>query len=135
MAAGIAVMSGAGWDGYQRFQIKQIGDRQTLAIKSRVKGVKAQDKKMAELRRGLDKFKDAPYEERCMYEKDFNALLVHGSKEEADKAIARESFVPYDNCTPWSQFWEAVKPHTFLGLGAFLVGFFGLFYKKEDPVY
>jgi hypothetical protein len=120
-----------------RYDNEKIWGRQMAIVERHISepGVKA--KKSEELRAALSKIEPGARQERCRFEKKFEALTVkNGDAKAAEADLQMRSFEPYAECkqggvsdvfgTKW---YQAAFPVMFV-VG--LAGMIGSFFRKND---
>jgi hypothetical protein len=125
MIIGTLVMGAEVHNQATMFSSERIWDRQRPMIERTLRRhPAAKQARFEELRSNLARLEKGTSRERCVFETDFRALLeTRGDQEEADRLIARRSFVPYAHCDASEQFKRgATKWYGLVSIGAFLLG-------------
>jgi len=114
---------------------ENIWKRQAAMIDRHVPARSEQkEAKFEDLRNGLNKVANASRLEKCVFETNFEALLLaHDDQEAATNLIAKSSYEPYANCKPQAQVEAAAKRwYTWLGLVALVSGAIGMIRGRRD---
>ena len=138
MAAGIGGLGINVHDYATRFDNESIWKRQSMMVERYVRDVPTKKAKLDDLRAGITSLDSSSSEERCRFEKRFEAVVVNkGDVKAAEADIAMKSFEPYAECKGGAQTGRLVYNYgTLASALALLAGAVSLmrnfFGKKPD---